>query len=137
MVLFSFKTHFKKFSQVLFIPQPFLCYKIGSKWFLNRFLQGRALIAPPPSRCPFLRPLLVGLTYIFNPSSSRVNPCMFLPVEQGSNQPWLGCLQHSMNQPYLYNIHSCHFQGCTRGGQRDNFLANNVSDMFFKLIQLV
>ena len=43
------------------IPQPFLCKKIRSKWSLNRFLQGRALKAPPPTRCPFQRPLLVGL----------------------------------------------------------------------------
>ena len=72
----------------------------------------------------FLTQQEIGLTHVI----------AILPVEQGSNQPWLGCLQHSMNQPYLYNIHSCHFQGCTKGGQRDNILAKNVSDMFFKLI---
>ena len=48
---------------VIFIPQPFLCKKIGSKWSLNSFLQGRALKAPPPTQCPFQRPLLVGLKH--------------------------------------------------------------------------
>ena len=49
MVLIGLKTHFKFFFYI-FIPQPFLCKRIGSKK------------ASPPTRCQFQRPLRVGLS---------------------------------------------------------------------------
>ena len=50
----------KKFSQVILVPQPKLCEKIGSKWPLNGFLQGGALKAPPLVDIDFRGPLRQG-----------------------------------------------------------------------------
>ena len=56
------KSYFKKNFLGYFYPPNLPMQKIGSKWSLNRFLRGGALKAPPPTRCQFQRPLLVGLT---------------------------------------------------------------------------
>jgi len=47
MVLFGLKTHSKKFFIGYLYPPTLSMQKIGSKWSLNRFLEGQALKAPP------------------------------------------------------------------------------------------
>ena len=59
MVLFGLKPIFLKKFPRLFLSPNLSMQKIGSKWSLNRFLQGGALKAPPlldvNSRGPFLQ----------------------------------------------------------------------------------
>ena len=62
MVLFGLKTHSKKFFIGYLYPPTLSMQKIRSKWSLNRFLEGRALNAPPTAQDAFERVWLVGLS---------------------------------------------------------------------------
>ena len=61
MILFGLKTHFKKNSLGYFYPPTLPMQKNWVKMVPKQVFTRAGIKSPPPTRCPFLRPLLVGL----------------------------------------------------------------------------
>ena len=62
MVLFGLKTHFKKIFLGYFYPPTLPMQKNRVKMVPKQvFTRAGIKSPPPPTRCPFQRPLLVGL----------------------------------------------------------------------------
>ena len=64
MAIFGLKTNYKKFFLYYFCPPPLPMQKNWVKMVPKQVFIGAGFKSPPPYRCPFQRPLMVGLTLI-------------------------------------------------------------------------